>query len=560
MFRRRKTWRVLALVLAFAMVAAACGDSDPTTEETTSTTEGPTTTAAPTETSPPAPVEEGGLAGLTVIDDKTFQVELATADPEFPIQMAYAAFYPMPAVALDDPQAFEEMPVGNGPFRMDGAWEHDVAIPTVAYEGYVGSDAPQISELEFVIIDDLNTAYNEVRAGSLDVLGPAIPTDQIATAPDEFGDRFGQSSSTSFTYLGFPTYLEEFTQDHRRALNLAIDRELINEVIFSGSRVPAYSAIPPILAGARSGDGGVCANWGYDPDTAKELWDAAGPIDPMIIWFNSGGGHEEWVEAVSNMWRDTLGVQDISFVTLEFSEYLPLLDNKEATGPFRLGWGQDYPSPLNFLEPLYASYNAPPVGSNNTNFNNAEFDALLAEGKAAVAASGQLADGVPFYQAAEDILCDQAQIAPINYRTNQFVYGEGIQNVFFDSYSDLGYTKVTADDGQISYQISEPEHLFPTNTNESNGIAVLRALFSPLVQFDFETNEPFNLVADSITSDDGGVTWTITIGDGWTFHDGEPVTSASFVNAWNYGADGANGQQNNSFYRNIVGYDELNPS
>ncbi|NND13803.1 MAG: ABC transporter substrate-binding protein, partial [Acidimicrobiia bacterium] len=86
------------------------------------------------------------------------------------------------------------------------------------------------------------------------------------------------------------------------------------------------------------------------------------------------------------------------------------------------------------------------------------------------------------------------------------------------------------------------------------------ALFSPLVQFDFETNEPFNLVADSITSDDGGVTWTITIGDGWTFHDGEPVTSASFVNAWNYGADGANGQQNNSFYRNIVGYDELNPS
>jgi ABC-type transport system substrate-binding protein len=88
---------------------------------------------------------------------------------------------------------------------------------------------------------------------------------------------------------------------------------------------------------------------------------------------------------------------------------------------------------------------------------------------------------------------------------------------------------------------------------------VLRALFSPLVQFDWETNEPFNLVAESITSSDGGQTWTVVIAPGWTFHNGEPVTAASFVNAWNFGADGANAQQNNSFYRNFVGYPELNP-
>ena len=133
-------------------------------------------------------------------------------------------------------------------------------------------------------------------------------------------------------------------------------------------------------------------------------------------------------------------------------------------------------------------------------------------------------------------------------------------NVFFDSYSDLGYTKITSDDGSVSYQISEPEHLFPMTTNESNGTAVIRALFSPLVQFDAETNEPFNLVADSVVSDDGGLTWTITLKPGFTFHNGEPVTSSSFVNAWNFGAVAANGQQNNSFYANIVGYDVLNPS
>lgn len=550
---------VLALVLA-ACASDATDDEDTGEDATTTTAEAPAATDPPDDTDttePPPPDTSAALGGLNVVDDLTFTVELSTADPEFPIQLAYAAYFPLPSVAFEDPQAFEEQPIGNGPFRMDGVWEHDVRIPMAAYEDYSGPDAPAIDSLEFAIIDDLNTAYNEVRAGSLDVLGPALPTDQIATAPDEFGDNFGQSSSTSFTYLGFPSYIPELTPDHRRALSMAIDRQAIVDVIFSGSRVPAFSTIPPIFAGARDN---VCANWNHDPDAAAALWAEAGPLPEVDVWFNTGGGHEEWVEAVSNMWRDTLGLDTINFESLEFSEYLPLLDNQEVTGPFRLGWGQDYPSPLNFLEPLYASYNAPPVGSNNTFYDSAEFDDLLTQGKLAVAASGELADGIPFYNAAEDVLCNDAQIAPVFFRTNQYVYTEGIQNVFFDSYSDLGYTLVTSDDGAVSYQIAEPEHLFPTTSNESNGIAVLRALFSPLVQFDASNNEPFNLVAESVVSEDNGQTWTITLNSGFTFHDGEPVTASSFVDAWNFGAVGANGQQNNSFYANIVGYDELNPS
>jgi oligopeptide transport system substrate-binding protein len=67
------------------------------------------------------------------------------------------------------------------------------------------------------------------------------------------------------------------------------------------------------------------------------------------------------------------------------------------------------------------------------------------------------------------------------------------------------------------------------------------------------------MMAESITSDDGGKNWTITLKYGWTFHDGTPVTAEHYVRAWSYGADGANGQQNNSFYRNIVGYADMNP-
>ncbi len=557
--------RLLVLAVILAFVAAACGEE---AEETTTTTAAATTTtggiASTTTTSSPETttttppfVIEPGLTGLTVVDDLTFTVTMAEADPEFPLKLAYAAYFPLPQVAFDDPAAFEESPVGNGPFMMDGPWEHDVVVPMKRFEGYAGPDPAQVERLEWTIIDDLNTAYNEVRAGNLDILGPALPSDQIATAAAEFGDRYGMSSSTSFTYMGFPLYLPEFQNvDLRRALSMAIDRDLIIEQIYFNTRVAAFSTIPPIFQGAREH---VCPNWDFDPVAAKALWDSIDHPDSLIVWFNTGGGHEEWVEAVANMWRNTLGVQEVTFESLEFSEYNPLLDAQGATGPFRLGWGQDYPSPLNFLEPLYASYNNPPIASNNTWYNNPAFDELIAQGKAAVAATGSLADGIPFYQQAEDLLCADVPVAPVWFRTNQYVYAEGIGNVFYDSYSDLGVTKVTSDDGLVSAQLSEPEHLFPTDSNESNGIQALRALFTGLVQYDPSNNEMFLANAESVTSDDGGLTWTITLKPGWTFHNGEPVTAWSYVNAWNFGANTANVQQNNSFYAGILGYAEMNP-
>ena len=150
-------------------------------------------------------------------------------------------------------------------------------------------------------------------------------------------------------------------------------------------------------------------------------------------------------------------------------------------------------------------------------------------------------------------------LMPVYFGKTQYVWSDNVTDVFIDAYNDLGYTKIKAENGHVSQDVTEMEHLFPTNSNESEGIAVLRALYTPLLQFDAETNEPFMAHATSITSDDGGQTWTVVLNPGWTFHDGSVITAADYVRTWSFGADGANGQQNNSFYSNIVGYDELNP-
>jgi oligopeptide transport system substrate-binding protein len=65
-----------------------------------------------------------------------------------------------------------------------------------------------------------------------------------------------------------------------------------------------------------------------------------------------------------------------------------------------------------------------------------------------------------------------------------------------------------------------------------------------------------NEVARSITSDDNK-TWTIRIKPDQTFSDGTPVTAKSFVDAWNFGALGTNGQLNSYFFYPIKGFDEV---
>ena len=264
-------WRFVLLLAVFALVAAACGGSDDATDDETTTTaaettttaaatddETTTTTAAPSE--PVAPPSEEGktLSGLTVVDDKTFTVELEVADPEFPVQLAYTAFFPLPEVAYENTLVYNKAPIGNGPFMFpeDGGWVQDVSINLVKYPDYKGERMPTIDGIDFVISADLKTNYLEAQAGNLDVV-TGIDPDFLASAPTDFPDRFATSPSTSILYMSFPTYVPEFTKEHRQALSMAIDRELIIEKIFNGSGEAAHSLVPSNLGGRSD----VCPSW-----------------------------------------------------------------------------------------------------------------------------------------------------------------------------------------------------------------------------------------------------------------------------------------------------------
>ncbi|GHF60346.1 peptide ABC transporter substrate-binding protein [Streptomyces mashuensis] len=113
--------------------------------------------------------------------------------------------------------------------------------------------------------------------------------------------------------------------------------------------------------------------------------------------------------------------------------------------------------------------------------------------------------------------------------------------------------------GVVRASWGDPQNpLEPANTNEVQGGKVLAMIFRGLKQYDPGTGEAKNMLAEKIESKDQQH-FTVTVKDGWTFSNGEKVTAASFVDAWNYAAHVDNKQKNAPFFQEIEGYDKVHP-
>ncbi|NOY57058.1 MAG: ABC transporter substrate-binding protein [Actinobacteria bacterium] len=382
------------------------------------------------------------LSGLVVDNDLQFTVTLSQPETFFSEKLGYPAYAPLPEAFFKDPKAFNEAPIGNGPFMMDGTWNHDVAIKVKAYPNYAGAKKAQIAGIEFRIYADVNTAVSDLEAGNLDIVD-AVPPERWAEVKKQV-PNYDQSPSSGINYIGFPMYDPALggaaNKNLRAALSMAIDRKAITDKIFNGTRAPAGDLLSPVIPGHQDT---VCDNWTYNPTKAKELFDAAGGwTGTLNVWFNEGAAHQAWIEAVTNQWVNNLGIpaDSIKFQQLPWAQYLQKLDGAKVDGPFRLGWGMDYPHPQDYLELILAGWMKPEMGgANDTFFDNADFNAAL---KKALAES-DLQTAIPLYQAADKIACENVPLTPIFYGQNQYAWNSPVSGVYVDAFANLVYTDLT---------------------------------------------------------------------------------------------------------------------
>jgi oligopeptide transport system substrate-binding protein len=358
------------------------------------------------------------MSGLQVIDNRQFTVRLKGPTIDFKLRLGFSPFYPLPDAALKDMAAFGRHPIGNGPYRLadqpgNPAWQHNVKLDLVTNPAYHGNRMPQNKGLRFVFYANLDTAYADLLSSNLDVLD-TIPPSVLTVYRRDLGDRSVTAPAAANQTLDTPLRLAHFSGEEGRlrrlALAAAVNRDQICHKIFSGARTPAREFTAGSLPGFDPNiDGHDALN--FDPDRARALWSQADGISKWsgkyAISYNADGSHQEWVDAVANNIKNTLGIDAVGAPQPTFAGFRTQITSHTIGTAFRAGWQGDFPSMLEFLEPLFVTR----AGANDVGYSNPRFDAAMAAAEAAP----DLPQSFTIANDAQRILLQDMPVVPLWY-------------------------------------------------------------------------------------------------------------------------------------------------
>lgn len=286
------------------------------------------------------------LSGLTALDATTIQVRLIRPDSQFPLELSTPAFLPLPNAYFKAPAAWQSAPIGDGPFEVVGTWQPNKSLTVKRYTAYLGP-RPAADGIVFDIYTSLETAYTAVQAGQVDItlIGP----ETYSAAEKEMPHDVVAYNAAAVDYLAFPLYNSYFkNQLIREAISLAIDRRAITTALFAGLDTPATSILPPAEAGAPLN---VCQYCRYDPALARKLLaEAGGWKGPLVLWYPSGVGYDQEMQAIANQLTQNLGIKPVTFNASPVESWITALAGKKLTDGVSIGhWGAFFPSMENTL-------------------------------------------------------------------------------------------------------------------------------------------------------------------------------------------------------------------
>ncbi|MEU3343908.1 ABC transporter substrate-binding protein [Streptomyces sp. NPDC006700] len=389
------------------------------------------------------------LSGLSAPDPYTLQVKLSEPDFEFYIKLTHTVFSPVPKVAGDAKnKAYNDAPIGNGPFKMSGKWEHNKSITLVRNDDY-GLTKAHLDKVQIDILNSNNGVtleYQGFESGQYD--WARMPTPQLPAAKakyDSQGEWLEQDTNGMNYLLPITDNGPLKNAKAREAVSYAIDRDAIIKGVFQNMQSKSTTILPPAFKDVYQKD--LCTSCvAQDKAKAKQLAKEGGlkPGTTIELGYNTGAGHEEWIQAVKQQLEEVLGVK-VKATGKPFAELLGDQQKPNATGLYRFAWGADYPTPDNFLYPLLdtASINKDAsgkvTGDNRGRYSNKKFDDLLAKARATEDQAGRN----EIYKEAEKVAMDDMALIPLwNRHQLRLANTKKFDNMAMDFHEDPNLAEI----------------------------------------------------------------------------------------------------------------------
>jgi len=346
------------------------------------------------------------IAGISVLDEYTLQIKIDSPKAYFLQKLTYPTSYVLDQDNVNSGKSnWTDFPNGTGPFKLT---EYKIGEQIVLERHADYHLEP--AKLQKII---MNLAGGSSMAmyenDEIDITGVGLfDLERIKDPNDPLNsDLVIANPGFSISYIGFNIMEPPFDDmNFRKALNHAIDKELIAKEVMADLLVPAYGILPPGFPGYSDDLEGLR----YDPDLAKQLLMKSKYANPetrpriVITIPGSGGTPNLDLEVIINMWFENLGVE-VEIQQVEWATFLNDLNRERFQAFGGLGWEADYPDPQDFLDILFHSES----DKNNGSYSNDKVDSLLEEARI----ESNINERLNLYNQVEQIVINDAAWIPL---------------------------------------------------------------------------------------------------------------------------------------------------
>jgi oligopeptide transport system substrate-binding protein len=362
--------------------------------------------------------------GLAAPDPVTVTITLERPTPYVPALVAQPPWFPVNPRVLGRFGAMARRGtmwtrpgnlVGNGPFTLQ-EWVPNARIVVAANPNYWDAGTVTLHRIVFYPTDNPDTEERDFRAGQLHVTY-ALPVSKIDAYRRDAPGRLRVDPFLQTFFLRFNVRRPPFDDPRvRKALSLAIDRDLIARRVLSGGYPAAHSITPPDC-------GGYTARARVDLDVAQAqrlLGESGHPggrgIPEYEVQARNDGVQPPVMEAIQAMWAQELGIH----ATLVSLEQKTWIQNQQTLNyaVSTAGWAGDFLDPVTFLD-LFVTGG----GNNWTGWGEETYDGLIQEAARTIDPAARL--GV--FQRAEAYLLDRGPVVPLYYGAHTYLIAPAVK-------------------------------------------------------------------------------------------------------------------------------------